>query len=248
MSDLCFPQFVPGIQACFPDHVFLPSTDSLADDTPNFNLSDVRGIPIPVPPDQTPPRPHIPYIRMVSDPPKTISPQYIPSSSASRSSHLLTPTRSLPSYPEHTRPAHPQADHSLSDDYGPSPVRHYRSASSSPYRGQAQLPHPEHIHLRHQDRSPLGPQVLPGPNTSPQDFNSTSLQPDKFAQTAARYECPYCGKAFNRPSSLKTHTNTHTGEKRAFCSRNRTFMSLQRVPFSVPVPSPRVWSCIQRTE
>lgn len=247
-NDLCSPQFVPGIQACFPDHVFFPSTDNLADDTPNFNLSNVQGIPISLPPDQTPLRPHIPHIRMASDPPKMISPQHISSSSASRSSHRLTPTRSLPSYPEHTRPAHPQHDHSLSGDYGRSPARHYLSASSSPYKGQVQLPHPEQIHPRHQERSPYGPQVPPGPNTSPRGSISTSLQPDKFVQTVARYECPYCGKAFNRPSSLKTHTNTHTGEKRTLCSRDRAFMSLQGAPFSIRVPSPGVWSCIQRTE
>jgi uncharacterized Zn-finger protein len=31
---------------------------------------------------------------------------------------------------------------------------------------------------------------------------------------AARFICEYCGKGFSRPSSLKIHTNTHTGEKR----------------------------------
>lgn len=241
---------LPPIRAWYtgsvPDCVLFPSTDRLTDDTPNPNLSDVRGIPIPVPPDQTPSHPHIPHIRMVSDPPTMMSPQY--SSSVSRSSHRLTPTRSLPSYPEHIRPAHPQHNHSLSDDYGRPPARHYCSANSSPYRSPAQLPHSEQIHLRHQDRSLYGPQASPLPNTPPQDFNSTSLQPDKFAHISARYECPYCGKVFNRPSSLKTHTNTHTGEKRALCSRSRAFTSLQRSPFSVHVPSPRMWSRIQCTE
>ncbi|QRV93360.1 C2H2 zinc finger [Ceratobasidium sp. AG-Ba] len=35
---------------------------------------------------------------------------------------------------------------------------------------------------------------------------------------AAKYECQYCGKRFNRPSSLKIHVNTHTGEKPYKCS------------------------------
>ncbi|CAE6487249.1 unnamed protein product [Rhizoctonia solani] len=35
---------------------------------------------------------------------------------------------------------------------------------------------------------------------------------------AAKYECPYCGKRFNRPSSLKIHVNTHTGEKPYQCA------------------------------
>ncbi|KDQ21442.1 hypothetical protein BOTBODRAFT_74507, partial [Botryobasidium botryosum FD-172 SS1] len=43
-----------------------------------------------------------------------------------------------------------------------------------------------------------------------------------------RYECPYCQKRFNRPSSLKIHVNTHTGEKPFLC----TFPGCGR-PFSV---------------
>ncbi|KAG9006008.1 hypothetical protein FRB93_009109 [Tulasnella sp. JGI-2019a] len=33
-----------------------------------------------------------------------------------------------------------------------------------------------------------------------------------------KYECPYCQKGFNRPSSLRIHVNTHTGEKPFECS------------------------------
>ncbi|KAF8514254.1 hypothetical protein BU17DRAFT_26562, partial [Hysterangium stoloniferum] len=33
-----------------------------------------------------------------------------------------------------------------------------------------------------------------------------------------KYGCHYCGKLFNRPSSLKIHHNTHTGEKPFACS------------------------------
>ncbi|ORY97289.1 hypothetical protein BCR43DRAFT_411992, partial [Syncephalastrum racemosum] len=32
-----------------------------------------------------------------------------------------------------------------------------------------------------------------------------------------RYLCPFCGKAFSRPSSLRIHTYSHTGEKPFVC-------------------------------
>ncbi|KAI7905784.1 uncharacterized protein BX663DRAFT_500898 [Cokeromyces recurvatus] len=41
-----------------------------------------------------------------------------------------------------------------------------------------------------------------------------------------KYNCPYCQKGFSRPSSLKTHIFSHTGEKPYTCSYpscNRSF-------------------------
>ncbi|KAI8085431.1 hypothetical protein BDF21DRAFT_307881, partial [Thamnidium elegans] len=33
-----------------------------------------------------------------------------------------------------------------------------------------------------------------------------------------RYVCPYCYKKFSRPSSLRIHTYSHTGEKPFVCT------------------------------
>ncbi|KAI9496895.1 hypothetical protein BDB00DRAFT_733532, partial [Zychaea mexicana] len=32
-----------------------------------------------------------------------------------------------------------------------------------------------------------------------------------------KYHCPYCDKGFSRPSSLRIHTYSHTGEKPFVC-------------------------------
>ncbi|PWN33389.1 uncharacterized protein FA14DRAFT_109951, partial [Meira miltonrushii] len=40
------------------------------------------------------------------------------------------------------------------------------------------------------------------------------------------YECGWCGKRFSRPSSLKIHHHSHTGEKPFVCNEpgcGRTF-------------------------
>ncbi|KAF9244947.1 hypothetical protein BU15DRAFT_71305 [Melanogaster broomeanus] len=44
--------------------------------------------------------------------------------------------------------------------------------------------------------------------------SEVSHQPSASLPSTLKYECDYCGKGFTRPSSLKIHLNSHTGEKR----------------------------------
>jgi uncharacterized Zn-finger protein len=41
-----------------------------------------------------------------------------------------------------------------------------------------------------------------------------------FPQSQDRYVCPTCSKAFSRPSSLRIHSHSHTGEKPFKCSHS----------------------------
>ncbi|KAL1921744.1 uncharacterized protein VTP21DRAFT_10386 [Calcarisporiella thermophila] len=61
-----------------------------------------------------------------------------------------------------------------------------------------------------------------GPTSSPVPANSkfphTSPSPSSSTGSQNRYQCPYCSKRFSRPSSLKIHTYSHTGEKPFVCT------------------------------
>ncbi|KAI9104128.1 hypothetical protein DFS34DRAFT_572613, partial [Phlyctochytrium arcticum] len=43
------------------------------------------------------------------------------------------------------------------------------------------------------------------------------------------YTCPHCAKHFSRPSSLRTHINSHTGEKPYSCPCGRKFSVLSNL-------------------
>ncbi|KAK0548411.1 hypothetical protein OC846_004484 [Tilletia horrida] len=61
--------------------------------------------------------------------------------------------------------------------------------------------------------------VVPSNSAQSQASNSS-------AAGAAKYECTWCGKRFSRPSSLKIHYHSHTGEKPYVCEEpgcGRTF-------------------------
>lgn len=66
--------------------------------------------------------------------------------------------------------------------------------------------------------------IPPPPWKAPEDASSGSA--------LSKYECSYCGKGFNRPSSLKIHLNSHTGAKPFVCpveSCGRSFSVLSNM-------------------
>ncbi|KAF9454004.1 hypothetical protein P691DRAFT_771005 [Macrolepiota fuliginosa MF-IS2] len=59
-----------------------------------------------------------------------------------------------------------------------------------------------------------------------------------------KYDCKFCGKLFNRPSSLRIHLNSHTGEKpfvcpHADCGRSFSVLSNMRRHARVHMNSPK---------
>ncbi|KII92904.1 hypothetical protein PLICRDRAFT_172934 [Plicaturopsis crispa FD-325 SS-3] len=75
--------------------------------------------------------------------------------------------------------------------------------------------------------------------------SDTPAEVPTAAPVAPKYECSYCGKGFNRPSSLKIHLNSHTGEKPFICpvegcGRSFSVLSNMRRHARVHTHTPRV--------
>ncbi|EIM79173.1 uncharacterized protein STEHIDRAFT_126619 [Stereum hirsutum FP-91666 SS1] len=64
--------------------------------------------------------------------------------------------------------------------------------------------------------SSYGPPSLV-PSRSPYEMPYPTV-PEPVPSSSAKYECNYCGKGFTRPSSLKIHLHSHTGERPYVCT------------------------------
>lgn len=94
----------------------------------------------------------------------------------------------------------------------PSPNTHVRAQSYSPQEtslnGGRQSP----------PNSNLFDQLQVENGTNNTTNNLSSNTSNAASDTSGRYICPYCHKKFSRPSSLRIHTYSHTGEKPFVCT------------------------------
>jgi uncharacterized Zn-finger protein len=139
------------------------------------------------------------------------------------SEHITTATTVLPpiSVPEHriqtnneTLPIKMQSLSLEEEQDNPTSVSRARTHS----RSYSDFTHP---YPRNNHTEPVNTIILPidDINTSQtKEQESPPPPPPPSSPQDTKYICPYCNKGFTRPSSLRTHTYSHTGEKPFICT------------------------------
>jgi uncharacterized Zn-finger protein len=126
---------------------------------------------------------------------------------------------------------HPNQPQPSMSPYNTSPYAHSPYASSpGASAGSYYSPEPHYNSAGVYGQRPLPtnfePQTMPLPATAPSANGSNVWQhhhyisassQSAFPQSQDRYICSTCSKAFSRPSSLRIHTHSHTGEKPYKC-------------------------------
>ncbi|CCA68950.1 hypothetical protein PIIN_02810 [Serendipita indica DSM 11827] len=117
-----------------------------------------------------------------------------------------------PSSSSHEYTAHPYASSRQTGQYPALPHVATAPAVPGPYSSESST---HASPSRGHDRAP--PSSFPHgvyPTTVSRPRSANSSEGDESKPGYGKYECEYCSKRFNRPSSLRIHINTHTGAKR----------------------------------
>ncbi|CEP11974.1 hypothetical protein [Parasitella parasitica] len=132
-----------------------------------------------------------------------------PSTSTTATNTTTTTRRHTPSHSHRRAVSANTIDFMLS----PSPNAHVRAKSYSPKEpslngGRQSPPNSNLFDQLH---------VENGTISATNNIASSSTN-NAASDTPGRYVCPYCHKKFSRPSSLRIHTYSHTGEKPFVCT------------------------------
>ena len=180
------------------------------------------------------PRPTDSHTSPASTIPRTSFYPQTPSSTApelyiQRSSHYPPIPDASSSYPPlpDTNQWHPPSQQARPPVECP-PPNNARQAPTTAARTEGPAENNQYPGLAQQRPLPVNfPPPLPGQPLPPIDPQMTPTwqhhhyyppaNPPSYPQTQERYVCPTCSKPFSRPSSLKIHTYSHTGEKPYKC-------------------------------